>query len=366
METSDSRIVLVTDQHPYSGIGVYAGRLYDLLHPSFPNLELANLHYFHFPDVGPHRPIAGQRYAPSRAGAMRVLHQNERTFARGLSDSGTLVHLCGASYELAVRVSRPIATVHDFGLRSLRSLRATSSKLLPVEAFSFFELVRTPRFLRRCKELVAISELTQQILVRRTGLQSVVIHHWADESRFHPRAKEEARSALGLPLNRKIVLNVSAGTANKNLTMLRSVVEALPEEYLLVKVGFPLSGDSAHVRNEGMVSEAQYPYYFNAADVYVHTSITEGFGRPLLEAMGSGLPIVALANPPAPEILGAAGVLVPPPAEPGEMASAVRSVLETSALAIALGARGRSRAEEFRPAVAAELYRETYLRALRN
>ncbi|EQD55995.1 glycosyl transferase group 1, partial [mine drainage metagenome] len=170
--------------------------------------------------------------------------------------------------------------VHDFGLRTLASVWTTEPQLLAVEVYSFVGLIQTPRFLRRCTRLVSISQLTREVLARRTGLDSVVIHHWADDKRFHPRLKQEARAGLGLPLNRKVILNVSAGTANKNLRMLRSVIRALPEDYVLVKVGFPIKGCEDRVRNLGTVPAEVYPQYFNAADAYVHCSLTEGFGRP--------------------------------------------------------------------------------------
>jgi len=144
------------------------------------------------------------------------------------------------------------------------------------------------------------------------------------------------------------------------------VLEALPPEYLLVRIGHPLPGRPTRVRNEGRVTEDQYPYYFDAADAYLHVSLREGFGIPLLESMSSGTPIVALANPPAPEVLGGAARLVPPQTGAAEFAGSVRSVVESRDAAASLAAAGLERIRKFDPSEVRTSYTEVYLNAMRS
>ena len=193
-----------------------------------------------------------------------------------------------------------------------------------------------------------------------------MIPHWIDPDRFRVRSKEECRRRLGLPSDRRIVLSVTSGRAYKNPAMLRRVVGALPPEYLLVKVGYPLPGPASRVRNEGQVADELYPLYFGASDAYLHVSFREGFGIPLLESLASGTPVVALANPPAPEILGDAARLLPPRARPDEIAGAVRAVVESSGVAERLGAAGLERCRTFDPSVARDRLTEVYLDAMRS
>ena len=83
-------------------------------------------------------------------------------------------------------------------------------------------------------------------------------------------------------------------------------------------------------------------------DIFVFpTSATEGFGTVLAEAMAAGLPIIAPAIGPAPEILGdgAAGVIVPP-TDPAAMATAMVSLWRDPALRAALSARGMKRVND--------------------
>jgi glycosyltransferase involved in cell wall biosynthesis len=365
VESSSAKVVLVTDQPPISGIGVYTAGLYELLKGQFAEMEIRNLHYFRYPESPPHQPVAGQEYARSRFGALRARSRNERTLARSLEGTGALVHLCGAGYDLAALVRRPIATVHDFGLRTLGAMFSSRSRLLLVEGYSMIDWLRTPRYLKRCQRIVSISGYTRERLLDWTGLDSVVIPRWVDPVRFAPRSSTESRAQLRLPLDRKILLCVGSGAAYKNHGLLRRVAEALPSECLLVKVGFPLPGRTDQLRNEGTVSEAAYPRYFNAADAYLHLSTREGFGLPLLESMASGTPIVALANRPAPEILGRAARLLSPGAGPREVVAAIRSVVDSPSVSAQLAHAGRERLRTFDPAAIRAQYAELYLNAAR-
>ncbi|RME35159.1 MAG: glycosyltransferase, partial [Thermoflexia bacterium] len=59
----------------------------------------------------------------------------------------------------------------------------------------------------------------------------------------------------------------------------------------------------------GHVSQRDLVTYYRLADVYVSMSEHEGFGKPLIESMYLGVPVVAYAAAAVPETLGGAGVL---------------------------------------------------------
>ncbi|MEM4204662.1 MAG: glycosyltransferase family 4 protein [Candidatus Methanomethylicaceae archaeon] len=59
----------------------------------------------------------------------------------------------------------------------------------------------------------------------------------------------------------------------------------------------------------GHVSQQDLVTYYRLADVYVSMSEHEGFGKPLIEAMYMGVPVLAYAAGAVPETLGGAGVL---------------------------------------------------------
>jgi len=101
-------------------------------------------------------------------------------------------------------------------------------------------------------------------------------------------------------------------------------------------------GLEAAVRITGEVSDAALAAYYAAADVYVSLSVHEGFGVPLLEAMRSGVPVVALATGGLPSTAGTAALLLADD-EPSRVAAAVERVLTDQSLREHLVAAGRER-----------------------
>ena len=108
----------------------------------------------------------------------------------------------------------------------------------------------------------------------------------------------------------------------------------------------------------GSVSGLVLGGWYSAADVFVCLSDHEGFGVPLVEAMGAGLPVVAFDAGAVGETLGGAGVLLGDKS-PAAVAAAVSRVLGDRALRDRLAAAGRRRAAQLHPDRSAEVYVET-------
>ena len=68
------------------------------------------------------------------------------------------------------------------------------------------------------------------------------------------------------------------------------------------------------------------PQLLKMADVYAHSSHSEGFGIAALEAMAAGVPVVVSNLPGLAEVVGQAGILVPP-GDSEAMANALKQVL---------------------------------------
>lgn len=128
---------------------------------------------------------------------------------------------------------------------------------------------------------------------------------------------------------------------------LHLVGPAVTESY--AEAVFALAGELglADVVSHGQhLSDGELAAWYADADVFVCLSEHEGFCIPLLEAMGSGVPIVAFAAGAVPETLGEAGILLDSK-RAGTVAAAVDRVRRDPALAARLVEEGHRRVEAF-------------------
>lgn len=106
------------------------------------------------------------------------------------------------------------------------------------------------------------------------------------------------------------------------------------------------TGLQEHVILAGHVSQVDLVTYFRAADLYVSMSEHEGVGKPLIESMYLGLPILAYAAPGVAETLGRAGILFTE--KKFELVAEMTDLLvQRTPLRAAIVSRGGERAEAF-------------------
>ena len=110
--------------------------------------------------------------------------------------------------------------------------------------------------------------------------------------------------------------------------------------------GSPPPLDGPGVVAPGRVDEATLDALYRSAAALAVPSRSEGFGLPALEAMARGCPVVASNAGALPEVVGDAGLLVPP-GDPDALAGALGRLLEDDSLAASLGAAGHRRAATF-------------------
>ena len=133
----------------------------------------------------------------------------------------------------------------------------------------------------------------------RLRWHSRLIPNGIDCDRFSPGGDE--RKALGLPPDRPIVLMVSALIPSKRVDLGIEALRLVPEAHLVVAGGGPLQqsveGSAAKYLPGRFtllsVPAEKMPLLYRSANVFLHLSKEEAFGNVFLEAMASGLPIVA-------------------------------------------------------------------------
>jgi glycosyltransferase involved in cell wall biosynthesis len=156
------------------------------------------------------------------------------------------------------------------------------------------------------------------------------------------------------------ILAVGTLEPRKNLpTLLRAfakIKDDIPHQLVLVGPEGWLTGElkatldelalGDRVRLTGFVSDEELGGWYSAADLFAFPSYYEGFGLPSIEAMHCGAPVLASNTSSFPEVVGDAGVLIPP-TDIDTWAEAMRDLLRDEARRDNLREKGLVRAEAF-------------------
>jgi len=96
----------------------------------------------------------------------------------------------------------------------------------------------------------------------------------------------------------------------------------------------------------GWIDDVDLPYIFASASAFVFPSLYEGFGMPLLQAMGCEVPVAASRAASIPEVAGDAAILFDP-TNIQEMADAMQRIISDEGLRKDLIAKGKERVKNF-------------------
>jgi len=95
----------------------------------------------------------------------------------------------------------------------------------------------------------------------------------------------------------------------------------------------------------GRLTRQELAQHYSAARIAVVPSLYEGFGLPAAEAMACGTPVIATTGGALPEVVGDAGVLVPP-ADADALAAAIRQLLSDQQAQQRMSEAGKKRVRE--------------------
>jgi len=211
--------------------------------------------------------------------------------------------------------------------------------------------------LRRADRVVAVSASMKELLVRHgIAAQKIrVIHNAIAPNESVPGASgEEIRQRHGIASHERVVgvfgrLNPEKGQQVflKALeTTLRSVhgVKALivgdGQDRELLEELCRARGLSNHVLFLGY--RKNIADYYQAIDLLVQPSFSEGSPNTVLEAMSFGVAVLATAVGGVPEIIQGGNGMMVPPNDPDALAKKMIELLSDAALRRAIGAKGRS------------------------
>jgi glycosyltransferase involved in cell wall biosynthesis len=253
--------------------------------------------------------------------------------------SADLVH---TQYALPLRSPCPaVVTVHDLSFAREPGLMSRKDRVV-------FRAV-VPRAVRRAARVLTVSERTQRDLVDLYAVPAgkIVVTPNGVDPAFRPRPEETP--SYKLLQGNSYALAVGAIQPRKNQL---AALDAAAAAGLPLVVAGPAKDPALAeelrrrgARLEGYVTTERLAELYSGAACVVQASQFEGFGLPVVEAMASGTPVVAVREPALVEVAGDAAVLV----DEQDLAEGIRTALADRERLVAAGLE-RARAFSWRAA----------------
>jgi glycosyltransferase involved in cell wall biosynthesis len=265
---------------------------------------------------------------------------------------GRLLFSPANSGPLAIR--EQVVTIHDMAIFDVRDGYTDS--------YSAWHRWLLPRLANRVSHIIVNSRFTRDRLLATTGIDpaKVSVIHLGVTDRFRPEARiGDLDPRYQLPPGKPYLLSLGSLEHRKNLGRLLeawSIAQRdLDPAMVLALAGERGAGHvfaKAHLNLPprtiltGRVREADLPRLVSGAEAFLYPSLYEGFGLPPLEAMASGVPVLASDRTAMPEVLGNAALMVDPEHVAG-MARGIIRLVQDRELRAVLGRNGIARATRY-------------------
>lgn len=221
-----------------------------------------------------------------------------------------------------------------------------------------------PQSMRRATGIFAVSENTKKDIIHYANCEpeKITITYEAADEIYHPikdaYVLQEVKRKYNL--SGDFIMYVGSLSPRKNIVRLLKafylIREKIPHD--LVLTGSKSWKDASvyqtvhqlnlgnRIKQIGYVEHEDMPALYNLASAFIYTSLYEGFGLPVLEAMQCGCPVVASSATSIPEVAGDAAILVNP-LDTDAIADAIYQILIDSRLREKLIVSGLERAKKF-------------------
>lgn len=286
-----------------------------------------------------------------------------------------IIHLNCASFFLPVYITKKIWCVpYIYTSHGYPQPEAEKGLLKLAYTFESFSVKPTSK---NADEHIAISNYTRALFQEKCNVAPRVIYHGINSKifTFDENTRNNIRKSLSITDDQFLILFVGTFNKGKNLlTLIDSIPRVVDKgdnvRFLLIGSGVLYNQLIYKIKKlkieEFVIVKKHVPeisdYYF-AADLFILPSINEMFGFVLLEAMASGLPIIASKGGACPEVVGDAGLLFDP-RNSENLADKIIELINNKELYEKLKERGLERVKQFTWERVAEQYYEVYKKVL--
>lgn len=215
----------------------------------------------------------------------------------------------------------PLAMAHRQLATGVTVLTAHSTPRINNGNIAFSKTINKlyPKIYQKFDHIITISESChQEVTAMVPDVPTTMIPNGVNRTYFHPdqERRERFREEYGIGDDEKVVLTVAQMTPRKGIYDFCTMAKAHPEIRWVWVGGLPYGPFSKNYRQikemsesagenvifTGYVDEVAGPY--NGADIFLMPSHAETFGLVILEALASGLPVIARDIPEFREIFG--------------------------------------------------------------
>ena len=248
-----------------------------------------------------------------------------------------------------------IVTIHDLGFLNNPELYH------PIERI--YQKISHRLAVKKADKIIIPSIATKNDVIKfypQVEDKLQVIYHGWDHGSFKPVSdddKEKIKDKHNLPDN--FILYIGRLEAKKNIINLIKAYQKTDRRWPLVLAGRPGNfgykeieelATSEDLKNDvmilGYVSQQNYIRLLGTASLFMFPSKFEGFGIPILEAMGTGVPVLCSGLPVLREIAGD-GALFFDPDNIGDIQEKMEKLIKDEELRKELIAKGQTRCQKF-------------------
>ena len=268
-----------------------------------------------------------------------IIHDNQ-CLAYGLFGIRSL------GYPLTATIHHPITVDRDL---EVEAERKWWRKLKVHRWYSFIPMQK--RAARRLSHIITVSEASRTDISREFGISPGkfrVVANGINTDIFHPepgvvREKNRlmATNSADTPLKGLRYLLEALASIRNTRDVRLTVIGTLKEDGPIIRLVKELKLGKC-VTFTGRIKDGEFAHYYAKATIAVVPSLYEGFGLPAGEAMACGVPVVSTTGGALPEVVGDAGVLVPP-GDAGALERAIIDLLDHPEKREQLGRAGYER-----------------------
>ena len=305
--------------------------------------------------------LRAHRFLKDRVGEFDVIHDNQ-CLAYGLLKIQEL------GFPLVATIHHPITVDRE---AELQAVKWFWKKWKIRRWYSFVDM--QTKVSRNLSHLITVSERSRLDVARAFAIPAQRLHvvpNGIETGTFRPLPEVKREE-------NRIITTTSSDVPIKGLRYLMEAAASIARErdIRVTVIGKPRKDKGVEklvrdldldrfVEFTGRIEDEEFAHYYARATLAVVPSLYEGFGFPAGEAMACKTPVVSTTGGALPEVVGNAGVLVPP-GDSKALASAIVSLLDDPERQRRLGEKGFRRVhEQFTWGRAAESMVEVYREAM--